>query len=226
MKTSHVGSLAVILTALSSTCAWAGSRGVTADIVTTQTNVIANDNRLENTTTGKFAQDALGRTRFEWNGQVTISDPVGGVFWQVDGVEGVAFRDEFDPAKPGPDTEGGHEDMALEAPEGLVHQGWLEGGAAEEPVVLEPRVVNGVECEGLLWKHEIPAGAVGNARPIDVEAEVWTTDAFGLPLTVLTVTRDPLNGTHRQELRNIREVDFGDDAFRPDDGLRVVEGRK
>ena len=71
-------------------------------------------------------------------------------------------------------------------------------------------------CMALL-PNKIPAGAVGNARPIDVEAEVWTTDAFGLPLTVLTVTRDPLGGTHRQELRNIREVDFDDDAFRPDE---------
>ena len=88
------------------------------------------------------------------------------------------------------------------------------------------RVINGVECEGVSSKREIPTAAMGNAAPIHIVTETWTTHAFGFPLAVLTVIRDAHSGTQKQELRNIREVVFDAATFRPDARVRIAEGRK
>lgn len=194
-------SLAVVLLAFLSGCVCAESRGVVADILLTQTmpkSAITDDNPLEEHTAGEFAQDVMGRTRVEWDGQITISDPVDGVYWRVDVRKGVAFRSESQPARSDPPP-------------------------ARKPQSLGSRIINGIECEGLRWTHEVPTALMGNAAPINIVTETWTTRAFGAPLEVLTVTRDPHNGVHEQKLLNIREIDFPAGAFRPNPRFRVVE---
>lgn len=193
--------LAAALFTFLSTCAWAESRGVVADILLTQTtpiSPIANDRPVEQHTAGEFAQDVQGRTRVEWDDVITITDPVDGVAWHVDVAKGVAFRSELEPARPA-------RPAGANRPTG-------------EP--LEPRVINGLQCEGLRWTHEIPTATKG------IVTETWTTHAFGMPLEVLTVTRDPHNGVHTQELRNIREAEFPNNTFRPNPRFRIVEDRK
>lgn len=193
--------LAAALFTLLSTCAWAETRGVVADILLTQTtpiSPIANDHPLEQHTAGEFAQDVMGRTRVELAGHINISDPVDGVAWHVDVAKGVAFRSELEPTRPA-------RPVGANRPTG-------------EP--LEPRVINGLQCEGLRWTHDVPTAAK------DIVTETWTTHAFGMPLEVLTVMRDPHNGVHTRELRNIREAEFPDNTFRPNPRFRIVENRR
>ena len=137
-------------------------------------------------------------TRVEWDGVITITDPVDGVAWHVDVAKGVAFRSELEPALP------------------------ARSAGTNQPTSepLEPRVINGLQCEGLRWTHEVPTTTKG------IVTETWTTHAFGMPLEILTVTRDPHNGVHTRELRNIREAAFADNTFRPNPRFRIVESRK
>ena len=68
-----------------------------------------------------------------------------------------------------------------------------------------------------------PAGAIGNAEPIPVGAEMWLSDDFGFALPVEIVTRDDLNGEHRRELRNMRISTFEPADFRPDNRYRIED---
>ena len=193
--------LAVVLFTFLSTCAWAESRGVVADILLTQTtpiSPIANGHPVELHTTGEFAQDVRGRTRVELDGHINISDPIDGVAWHVDVAKGVAFRSELEPVRPA-------RPVGINRPTG-------------KP--LEPRIINGLQCEGMRWTHEVPTAAKG------IVTETWTTHAFGMSLEVLTVIRDPHNGVHTRELRNVRDAAFPDNTFRPNPRFRIVENRK
>ena len=106
--------------------------------------------------------------------------------------------------------------VSLDAPEPI-------GNGMETLSVVElgTREINGVLSSGRRWTALIPAGAIGNVSPIEVEGEMWTTEQFGNSLPVLTVARDALNGEYRRELRNIRPLEFHDGFFRPAEELRV-----
>ena len=198
------------------------SRGVIGDFVITQSKAIGTDNRIEWAATGEYALDTEGRSLVSMNGTTMISDPVDGVAWEVDPLDGVAYEQQMGRSMSADKTEISTSSTPL--PDG-VSSGFPEpavnGMETLSVVDLGTREINGVMSNGRGWTAVIPAGAIGNVNPIEVEAEMWTTDRFGETLPVLTISRDAVNGEYRRELRNIRPIEFSDGYFRPAEELRV-----
>ena len=66
---------------------------------------------------------------------------------------------------------------------------------------LGTQLIEGVEAEGTRITHTIPAGSVGNERPIEVSTERWFSQE--LKMEVLVKTIDPRSGESIQRLTNI-----------------------
>jgi hypothetical protein len=70
---------------------------------------------------------------------------------------------------------------------------------------LPPREIEGVKVTGSRSTSTIPAGKIGNEKPIVIAREVWTSPE--LKLTVSSVTKDPRSGDQSYQLRNIRRAE-------------------
>ena len=70
---------------------------------------------------------------------------------------------------------------------------------------LPAREVDGLKLIGARTTWTIPAGKIGNEKPILGSREVWTSPE--LNLTVSSVTKDPRSGDQSYQLRNIRRAE-------------------
>jgi TonB family protein len=62
-------------------------------------------------------------------------------------------------------------------------------------------MIEGVEAEGTRFTHTVPAGSMGNERPIEVTYERWYSKE--LQLDVLIKSVDPRSGESTQQMTNI-----------------------
>lgn len=76
---------------------------------------------------------------------------------------------------------------------------------------LGSRNFEGVKAEGKMRSYEIPAGEVGNARPIVVTDETWTSPE--LQVTVYSKHSDPRYGDRIYRLENIRRSEPSAELF-------------
>jgi hypothetical protein len=83
------------------------------------------------------------------------------------------------------------------------------------PVKLGERNVNGETAAGSRVEATIPAGAIGNEKPINMSAEQW----YGKDLQVVVEAtyRDPRTGETRYKLRDIRRAEPDARLFRVPD---------
>lgn len=196
--------------------ALAQGNGVLGDYIVTETRPFGDGNRLEHTSVGDFAYDDAGRSYLRFSDVIIISNPVESAYWQVDVPSGVAYRHE--PLAPQVETS-----LTASEPE-VPGMDWPEfGDQFVSMLELGSRTVDGIRSTGRRWEYTIPAGAIGNADPIPVEAEMWLSDDFGFTIPVEIVTRDDLNGEHRRMLRNLRSATFEPADFRPDDRYRITD---
>lgn len=70
---------------------------------------------------------------------------------------------------------------------------------------LPPREIDGLKVTGSRTASTIPAGKIGNERPIVVSREVWTSP--DLKVTVSVQTKDPRSGEQNYQLRQIRRAE-------------------
>ncbi len=205
-----------------SQCAFGQSQGMIADYVVTEVKHMTDGNRIEQTLVGEYAQDHEGRTRLRFNDVTVIADPVDNVSWQVDIPNGIAFRESvnWNMADEVNRESDGLEEGAFDIPTNPL---WPQAADFQDIEVTElgVRLINGVESTGRRWTHSIPAGAVGNVEPIEINTEVWTTDAFGYTLPMLSITEDALNGVTRSEMKNVRSVEFDLAYFGPDERYEI-----
>jgi Secretin and TonB N terminus short domain len=66
---------------------------------------------------------------------------------------------------------------------------------------LGKQTIDGVEAEGTRITHVIPAGAIGNDRPIEIVTERWYSQE--LQMAVMTKWIDPRSGESTQRLTNL-----------------------
>lgn len=67
---------------------------------------------------------------------------------------------------------------------------------------LGKRIIEGLEAEGTRTTLTIPAGQIGNDRPLDTVSERWYSDE--LKTVVLTTRKDPRSGESTYKLTNLR----------------------
>ncbi len=89
---------------------------------------------------------------------------------------------------------------------------------------LGTRIIEGVEAKGTRTVSTIPAGEIGNDRPIEIVDERWYSPE--LQLTVLTRHIDPRSGENTYKLINIQRIEQVRSLFEIPQGYTVHEAPK
>ncbi len=219
----------------------------TATAVTETTQVLADGNRIVNKTTALVARDSQGRTRREETmgniGPLTvkaprmafITDPVAKSEYVLD------LNDQTARVMPPPLAAGGTAQtkqmlvppgpmvnvqkkvlLAAGGPEpGVEQRIWIstnEPGQVKTES-LGTQVIEGVTAEGKLVTRTIPAGEIGNERPLEITSEVWTSP--DLRTVVLSKRNDPRFGETVYRLTNINRAEPDSSLFQIPAGFTV-----
>ena len=176
---------------------------MSGDLVVTRDTTLANGTHIHTVSQTKIYRDSEGRVRREIGMElntpttgsvkhtmIVITDPVAGYRYLLN-----------------PDNKTARQ-MAMHGPKG--------GGDAHPPrpfaanardasdLKTEPlgtKTIDGLQAEGSRVTHTIPAGAIGNDKPIEVVTERWTSTELQVPL--LVTHSDPMMGAVTTTLTNI-----------------------
>ncbi len=194
-----------------------------ADAVTEVTQTLADGNRIHNTSKATLYRDSEGRTRREQtvgkvgplvaSGEplqiIFINDPVAGTSFTLEPRAKVASRITRSSERTTAELKARVEKLAAEQNAGNVfHQKVQdrEEGARESRQYknesLGTQTVEGIACDGTRTTLTIPAGQIGNERPIDIVTERWYSPQ--LQTVVMTKTSDPRAGETVYRLTNIK----------------------
>lgn len=167
------------------------------------TETLADGNHIQRTTTGTIARDSNGRAYRDltlpaigpWatSGQTPphlalITDPVAGMDYVLQ-TDRKTAREFPTPAGKGGKGPGG--------PPPFVQERQNESTT----VSLGTQMVNGVSAQGTRTTRTIPAGAIGNEKPIVITVERWYSP--DLRMNVLIKRSDPRTGDNVFQLTNI-----------------------
>ena len=201
----------------------------TADFSTEMTEVLPDGNRIDNKTTGTFARDSQGRTRRELtlssiggystsaNGGgpahgVVISDPVGRVSYVLDANRKQAREMNIpnNPFRGGNGANRGSNPNAQSNPNVTTQS-------------LGTQTIGGIAADGTRTTRTIPAGQVGNEKPIEITVERWYSP--DLQTDVLIKRSDPRGGTTVFQLTNVVRSEPDAALFQVPSDYTVVSGR-
>jgi hypothetical protein len=191
-----------------------------ADVVNEGFQTLSDGNRIIHRAAARVYRDSEGRVRREEDRGggslvITITDPVAGVSWTLDAENRTARQM---PAVLRAFNTGGDAQRKLSTVTALLNgvpTNWAIGPSgrglvpagneqrAEEH--LTPRTIEGLRVEGVRRTITIPAGAIGNERPIVVTSDEWTSPE--LKVLVLSESSDPRTGTSTYKLVNVRRGD-------------------
>jgi hypothetical protein len=174
----------------------------TASFSTQETQTLTDGNKIERNTTGSVARDTQGRTRRDmtlpaigpWAAssktppQVSfINDPVAGTHYilEADTKTARQIRADRGRGKGGP--------------------GGMGAGSKNETTTesLGTQTINGIAAQGTRYTRTIPAGEMGNEKPIAIVTERWYSP--DLQITVMTKRSDPRIGETVFQLTNIQK---------------------
>ena len=192
-----------------------------ADIVNETSQVLADGNRIRQTSSSKIYRDSEGRTRREISLDsvnrlapntnlpqlVFISDPVAGTDFALEPANKTVTRSVRTRAAEfaargrgrGPDSGNGG---------GFYGRGRGAGGANDPNVKTEAlgrQLIEGVPADGSRTTMTIPAGKIGNDQPIQIVNETWYSP--DLQTTILSKRSDPRNGETTFKLTNISRTE-------------------
>jgi hypothetical protein len=205
-----------------------------AEAVTEITQQLADGNKIVRKTTSSVARDSEGRTRREGGlaalgplpagenppRHVFINDPVAGVSYVLEPDEKVARKlpkgGETPPLPPIPPP----------PPGGFAHnfrfEKRIERMPKGEAESLGTQTMEGVEAEGTRRKHTIPAGQIGNERPIDVVSERWYSNE--LQTVVMSRHSDPRTGETTYRLTHLSRTEPDRTLFEVPSDYTIQEG--
>jgi hypothetical protein len=193
-----------------------------AQSVTEFTQTLGDGNRIHRTTTGSIARDSEGRTRREQTitgiGQmassgepvksVMIHDPVAGTSYSLEPHShaaimthntGYSVRVSKDVA-----DRVATEKMSAEAMAKMkVRSRGPEPNSKSEE--LGSQVMEGVSVQGKRVTRTIPAGDIGNDRPLEIVTETWFSPE--LQVVVMSRTSDPRSGDSVYKLTNVSRAE-------------------
>ena len=179
---------------------------LSADLVVTRDTTLADGNRIHTESQTKVYRDADGRVRreigFELNtpttgaakrSMIVITDPVAGKRYMLNPQNKTAHVMPMHPptkwqGPPPPDGEAGPASTT-------------DNVNREQ---LGTKSISGLQAQGTRVTRTIPAGKIGNEKPIQVVTERWFSTDLQLPLA--TTHTDPMMGTMTSNLTNINRT--------------------
>lgn len=211
----------------------------TAEAITESTQTLADGNRIVRKSTAQLARDSEGRTRRqdrfagpagsdskEASELVFINDPVAKVNWTLDSANRTARKLTLREGKG--NVGGGAWTVAYghdwEAGLTVRHEGVVVTSRHSEPGKTESlgkRNIEGVIAEGTRTTRTIPAGEIGNERPIEVVSERWYSPE--LQTVVLSKRTDPMIGETSYRLTNIVRSEPPRSLFEPPADYQIKE---
>jgi hypothetical protein len=180
--------------------------------------LLGDGTRIERTDTNKFYRDDQGRTRSErQDGTVLINDPIQGVSAEINGNRKMIRRKTAAAFKEALSAEVAAKikaEMATATAVNATPAGpavadklkaeSLAKAAARQEEDLGYQSVNGVTAQGFRNTTTIPAGQIGNDRPIQIVSERWYS--ADLQMNVKTTNSDPRFGETTYQLTNILQA--------------------
>jgi len=166
-----------------------------ASFSTTSTETLTDGNTITHSSTGTIARDSQGRTRRDMTlpavGPMAVAgQPAPHVTFVNDPVAGTRYILEADTKTarlmPAPPDKAEFTKKA--------HTG-VRGAEADKETVttsLGTQTIGGVTAEGTRYTRTIPAGQIGNAKPIVIVTERWYS--ADLQMVVMTKRSDPRSG--------------------------------
>lgn len=213
-----------------------------ADAVTENTQVLADGNRIVRKETAKVYRDSMGRTRRDlsvnaigpWSSGspmqiANIFDPVAGVHYMLNMQEKKAFK--MPPPRKPPAGEMGlmTKDRMFIAGGGMPASGpgmtiiEKDGGVGNRSETsLGTQEIEGVQARGMQTTETIPAGKIGNEKPIVVTTERWHSP--DLQVDVLVKHNDPRMGEVVYKLTNINREEPDASLFQVPADYTVQQG--
>ncbi len=197
-----------------------------ATFSTSTSQTLADGNKIQRNSTGSVARDSQGRMRRDmtlppgpWSDTektpphvIFINDPVAGANYilKVDEKTGTKFTPPADRRRP------------ADAPAPA------DGNAPEDKDVvttsLGTQAINGVSADGTRTTRTIPAGAIGNANPIQITVEKWY--APSLQLYVMIKRSDPRSGDSVFQLTGIQTSEPAANLFQVPADYTITAGAK
>jgi hypothetical protein len=187
-----------------------------AESETTSVQILTDGNRMQHRTVSKFFRDSEGRTRREQTFgnvdpsnpgphevKVFVDDPVSNTSYVLDPGEKSARRLMRS-------MKFLHERDAESSPKAIILPDLNEGRNIVKKD-LGKKTIEGLECVGTQTTTTIPAGQIGNERPIVIVSESWYSPA--IEATVQSSTTDPRFGQTTYQLQNVQVGEQQRDLF-------------
>jgi hypothetical protein len=191
-----------------------------AEFTTESVQTLGDGTRITRKSNGNVYRNSEGRTRREQilgaigpiaiEGEpphmAFINDPIMGVHYAIDLRNRTARKLPFRENPPPPPLPSDFQEKA-------------------DPVQNEnlgKQVIEGVQAEGTRSTITIPAGRVGNDRPLEIVSERWYSPE--LQIVVLSKHKDPFAGENTYRLTHINREEPPLSLFEVPEGFRVEEG--
>ena len=225
-----------------------------ATVVTEHTQSLADGNRIHTTDSSLLCRDSEGRIRREaglnllgasQQGSapklITIVDPVAGVRYLLDTENKVAqkmplrLRGQPATAEGGAPHPAGKQVMMYQrtgaaGPDGSFNEIMVKKvgpDSAEAPPNSEnlgDQTIDGIHVTGTRVTTTIPAGKMGNEKPITVTSERWYSPE--LKATVVTKHDDPWAGELKTELKNEKSAEPDASLFSVPADYKIVDDKE
>jgi hypothetical protein len=195
----------------------------TASFSTQTTETLTDGNKIERSTTGTVARDTAGRTRRDmtlaaigpWAAsgktppQVSfINDPVAGTRYVLEANTKTVRKMSAHNHVPNAERAAA---MAAKFQKNTTTES------------LGTQTINGVSAQGTRVTRTIPAGEMGNEKPIVIVKETWYSPE--LQMTVMTKRTDPRAGETVSQLTNIQKQEPAATLFQVPSDYTVRQGR-
>lgn len=228
-------------------------KGAPYSATTTSESVqtLADGNRISQTSTGSVARDSQGRTRQDTAlppignlsaahlpHLVFVRDPVAGTSFTLNLTDKTAWKNPMlGPDGPGPQietstviirTKDGGPGAPPDGPPPPPHIAMMrhiesDEGSEVSTESLGSQTIEGVSVTGVRTTRTIPAGQIGNERPINIVTEVWTSPE--LKTIVSSKREDPRMGEQTFKLSNIVRAEPDASLFTVPSDFKMIDGR-
>jgi hypothetical protein len=215
-----------------------------AEAQTERVQTLSDGNRIVHKNSSQVFRDSLGRIRREqefgmignWvsaeqpERHIFINDPVAGFHYVLEPQNQIARKMKMPAGKrevgPKPPQGSMEEDQVFIAP-GPGHAFGQKMQMRMRPEntrkeSLGKQMIEGIEAEGTRTVSVIPAGDMGNERPIEMVTEKWYSPE--LKLYVMTKHSDPRFGDTTYRLTNIKRAEPDESLFQVPSGYKIEEG--